>query len=56
MTRPHTWRRPGWYGIRLRRYWVWRDVRRHRLVYSERNRFGCRLLLHLGPWQLWVKE
>lgn len=54
--RPRLYVSPGWLGVRaLGRYWVLRDVRRHRLLFSERNRIKCRRILRVGPWQVWRK-
>lgn len=36
------------------RFYV-KDTRTQRLYYSERNRLGCRRLLRLGWWQLWLR-
>lgn len=47
---------PGWVGLRLLgRYWYLRDVRRHRLLFSERNGYGCQMLASAGRWQFWMR-
>lgn len=57
MTRPRrVFRSPGWYGLRFRRYWILRDVRRHPLRFSERNRIACRQHVRVGAWELWSKQ
>jgi hypothetical protein len=52
----HWFHSPGWFGLRLGRcYWVLCDVRRHKLLYSERNDEGGSRFASIGPWELWLK-
>jgi hypothetical protein len=50
------WLSRGWLGLRVgRRYFKLRDVRRHPLLFSERNRLGYRRLAAAGEhWELGV--
>lgn len=46
---------PGWFGLRLgHTYWKLRDVERHPLLYSERNRIGYLGLARVGTWEFGV--
>lgn len=46
---------PGWHGVWVGRTSVYvRDRRRHRHLFSERERIGRRLLVRAGRWELWL--
>lgn len=50
-------RLPRRFGFHVGGYYVTvRDVRRHRLLFSERNRIRCRRLARVGSWQVWARE
>jgi hypothetical protein len=50
------WLSRGWLGVRVgRRYFKARDLRRHPLRYTERNRIGYRQLVVVGErWEFGV--
>lgn len=54
--RIHLWTDRGFIGLRLgRRYFKFRDIQRHPLMFSERNGYGYRRLARVGSWEFGVR-
>ena len=56
--RLHVYTSPGWLGIRVGPWYLTlRDLRRHDLRFSERNRRGYRPIRRFGAhWELGVRS